>query len=248
MIKYKHHEYIYSILNELDHNILSQLQVGFGGGTAITLLLSEYRLSTDIDFLCADLESYRELREIFLNKTHRKSLLGNTKEVVEFRSDRYAIRGRLSIADSPPIKVEFVSENRITFDKFEKPLVHAPNIPTLSKIDMFAEKLLANEYRGLDRAFLSRDIIDLAFMIKNWGEIPQQAWDKVDKAYKLNNHFLRRFDISKQMLADPYYLSHCLKGMKINKAHAREILDLLNVEPTEVDDDYSSFNQIMKNK
>lgn len=53
----------------------------------------------------------------------------------------------------------------------------------LSRSDLYAEKLLANADRGLDRVSLHRDLIDLCVMHQRWGAIPAGAWKKARDAY-----------------------------------------------------------------
>ena len=55
------------------------------------------------------------------------------------------------------------------------------------RVDMYAEKLLANADRGSDRSTSSRDIIDLAMIIMNWRPIPQISWEKVQQACSRSN-------------------------------------------------------------
>ena len=162
VFKRAHHNDIATILKRMDHQSLRDLKIGFGGGTAISLMLQEYRLSTDIDFLCSDANGYKELRQIFKDDTQRAGFLGpGVKEVREFHSDGYAIRGFISVNESKPIKIELVREARITLDPFDS-MGAAEGVPILTRTDLFAEKLLANEDRGLDKSFHSRDIIDIA--------------------------------------------------------------------------------------
>ena len=54
MYKRPHHQQIAGVLDSMNADFLRDTKCYFGGGTAIALLLSEYRESVDIDFLCAD--------------------------------------------------------------------------------------------------------------------------------------------------------------------------------------------------
>lgn len=68
-------------------------------------------------------------------------------------ADRYGIRTTLEV-DGVPIKLEIVSEGRI---KIEGDLDSVFGVPTLSRSDMFAEMLLANADRGLERSMMIRE-------------------------------------------------------------------------------------------
>ena len=63
MFERTHHQRIAQVLAALDGTLLRRYQCWFGGGTAISLRMGEYRESIDIDFLVSDPEGYRELRQ-----------------------------------------------------------------------------------------------------------------------------------------------------------------------------------------
>lgn len=59
MFSRPHHQAILKALGELDTDLLVRAECWFGGGTAIVLMLDEYRESVDIDFLCSSQAGYR---------------------------------------------------------------------------------------------------------------------------------------------------------------------------------------------
>lgn len=61
-LKHQHHRNIVELLRCMSASLLEQTQCYFGGGTAIVMELGEYRLSDDIDLLCASAQGYRTLR------------------------------------------------------------------------------------------------------------------------------------------------------------------------------------------
>ncbi|MFC5513676.1 nucleotidyl transferase AbiEii/AbiGii toxin family protein [Massilia jejuensis] len=207
MFERDHHNRIQTLLSALDTDFLAQNKCFFGGGTAIVLALNEYRESVDIDFLCASQEGYRELR----NTIHDSSLGAIFSRPVELardvRADRYGIRTFLRV-DGVPVKFEIVSEGRIEIGGEMNPVT---GVPTLTRADMYAEKLLANADRYRDKAVASRDIIDLAMMIGHWGEVPTAAWDKVRQAYGASAD--RAFQGAIEMISDRAYLGQCLAKM-----------------------------------
>jgi len=156
----EHHRIIARLLHGLDGAFLERCSCFFGGGTMLALLLGEYRESRDIDFLCADREGYRALRE-----TVRADSLGLIQRqplqlAREIRADRDGIRTVLAEGDAR-IKFEIVLEARIDLDGALDPRL---GVPVLSLEHAVAERLLANADRGLDKATLGRDLIDLAFL------------------------------------------------------------------------------------
>jgi hypothetical protein len=207
MFKRDHHNRIQLLLAALDADFLSQNKCFFGGGTAIVLALNEYRESVDIDFLCASQEGYRELRNT-IHDTSLGAIFSRPVQLArEVRADRYGIRTFLRI-DDVPVKFEIVSEGRI---QIEGEMNTATGVPTLSRADMYAEKLLANTDRYRDKAVASRDIIDLAMMIGHWGAVPEAAWDKVRQAYGSSSD--RAFHGAIEMVSDRAYLAQCLVKM-----------------------------------
>jgi len=126
------------------------------------------------------------------------------------------------LVDGVPIKIELVSEGRIALHGSLHPVLR---VPTLAREDMYAEKLLANADRGLDKSTLSRDIIDLAMMIEHWGAIPSAAWDKAKMAY--GDHVAQAFETTSKLAYDHAYLSQCLQRMDMDLSLAARIPVLL---------------------
>lgn len=159
------HRLVLAQLASLDGAFLEDCRCFFGGGTRIVLELDEYRESKDIDFLCADRDGYRRLRETVSENSLGAVAKARLRLAREVRADQYGIRTRLGEGEST-LKFEVVREARIELSG-----VRRRGIPTvcLDPSSAFAEKFLANADRGLDRSTLSRDAIDLAFMIQGWG-------------------------------------------------------------------------------
>ena len=217
MFKRAHHQRVARILDALNVPLLTEAACYFGGGTAIVLLLDEYRESVDVDLLCASHEGYRTLRNA-VNENSLGPLLTQAMPLARaVRADRYGIRTFLMV-DDVPIKFEIVREDRIPLQAQTHPGIP---ILTLSQVDMFAEKLLANTDRWADRSTTSRDIIDLAMMVHHWGPIPPSAWLKVEDAYGASAR--RAFAKAQELLADEAYLAECLRKMSMEARWADDI-------------------------
>jgi hypothetical protein len=173
------HRVIAAALEGMNAPFLLQARCYFGGGTAIVLQNGEYRLSVDVDFLCADRDGYRDLR-MAVTRHGAAALFGpEVRTLREFRADQYGIRAVLSFQDQP-IKFEIVREARIDLQGAMSPL----GVPVLTVADQFAEKLLANADRGLDLAVGYRDVIDLGYLLQgNGGRIPAGSIEKAELAY-----------------------------------------------------------------
>ena len=217
MFKRPHHQRVARILDALNAQLLTEAGCYFGGGTAIVLLLDEYRESVDVDLLCASHEGYRTLRNA-VNENSLGPLLTQAMPLARaVRADRYGIRTFLMV-DDVPIKFEIVREDRIPLQAQTHPGIP---ILTLSQVDMFAEKLLANTDRWADRSTTSRDIIDLAMMVHHWGPIPPSAWLKVEDAYGASAR--RAFVKAQELLADEAHLAECLRKMSMEARWADDI-------------------------
>ncbi len=159
------HRRVLAQLARLDSAFLADCRCYFGGATRIVLELDEYRESKDIDFLCADRDGYRRLRETVSENSLGAMAKASLRLSREVRLDHYGIRTRLGEGENA-LKLEVIREARIELSGARR-----RGFPTvcLDRTSAFAEKFLANADRGLDRSTLSRDTIDLAFMIQGWG-------------------------------------------------------------------------------
>jgi Nucleotidyl transferase AbiEii toxin, Type IV TA system len=73
-----HHQRIYRVLANLNHEFLSTCNAYFGGGTLLALDLGKYRTSNDIDFICAVGSDYRQLRNAIGNQNPQILLQPNS--------------------------------------------------------------------------------------------------------------------------------------------------------------------------
>ncbi len=221
MFEREHHQRIQTVLTCLNAAFLLQKQCYFGGGTAIVLLLDEYRESLDIDFLCASQAGYSALRNTIDNASLGEIFAQPVKILREVRADRYGIRTYLEI-DGQPVKFEIVREDRIELHGHLDP---ALGVPVLEREDMFAEKLLANADRYNDMSTANRDIIDLAMMISHWGDIPASAWERTRLVYGQSVN--RAFHTALIRVSDQSHLASCLAKMHMAPAMAERIPALL---------------------
>jgi hypothetical protein len=159
------HNSVNKLLTRLNSGFLGDAKCYFGGGTRIVLELNEYRESADIDFLCSDREGYRALRSTIRPDSLGEIASAPFKFLREIRTDQYGLRTVIEI-DRELIKFEIVNEARIDLSGL---LIERLHVPCLDRVCCFAEKLLANDDRGLDESVASRDVIDIAFMIEAWG-------------------------------------------------------------------------------
>jgi Nucleotidyl transferase AbiEii toxin, Type IV TA system len=104
---------VLQLLQALNAPLLKQSGCYFGGGTAIVLLLGEYRESVDVDLLCASAEGYRTLRNVVNERSLGDVLAQPVTLVRDVRADRYGIRTFCEL-DGTPIKLEIVREDRIS--------------------------------------------------------------------------------------------------------------------------------------
>ena len=213
------HQLIYSVLENLNCEFLSECRAYFGGGTLISLDLGEYRISNDVDFICLLGSDYRKLRNAISDRTPR-ILLKDTSdlEIARFTADQYGIRMAI-VVDEIPIKTEIIAEARFELDLPRQPS-WSP-VECLSITDCFTSKLLANADRYADPSVHSRDLIDLAFL-RNSQPIPSLAIEKAEAAYRVMSP-LNTALIKFQSDADLRF--HCYENLKISEAFRSKLID-----------------------
>ena len=183
MFEREHHRRIALVLQALDPAVLATHHCLFGGGTAIALRYGEFRESVDIDFLVADADGYRALRQLLGGAAGLAPLARPGLELElarEVRTDQYGIRTVVR-TEGVGIKFEIVREAPITLEA-PGPQDAVCGVATLTPLDLAASKLLANADRWGDDSVFSRDLIDLAMMAPS-PALLAQARDKAERAY-----------------------------------------------------------------
>jgi hypothetical protein len=218
MFRRPHHRKVAHVLQAMDAELLRRAKCYFGGGTAIAMLLDEYRESVDIDFLCADQEGYRMLRGSVFKRGLEELFVTKVEALRDVRADRDGIRAVLAV-EGIPIKFKVVREARIGLDGTDVPKIP---VPCLTRVDLFAEKLLANADRFGDRSAMSRDVIDLMMMESSWGPIPDRVWEKACSAY--GDSVSGALGKARALLrSDPRYFDACLSKLGIDERSAGEL-------------------------
>ncbi len=168
-----------AVLAKMDAGLLLDAECWLGGGTAVSLRCGEFRISHDVDLLCASHGGYRLLRQRVFERGARGLFASDVEVLRELRADRYGIRTAVSVG-GPHIKLEIVSEGRIRLEGHVEPTLP---VRRLTDVDLVAEKLLANQDRFLDDASLGRDAIDLIMLSERLGGLPAASWEKARAAY-----------------------------------------------------------------
>ena len=209
------HNSVARILAALDATVLMHSHCGFGGGTRIALELDEYRESEDIDFLCSDLGGYRVLRSGIGERSLGAILPAWPAGMAllrDVRADQYGIRTVISV-DGAPVKFEIILEARIDL----APVRHKKfPVPVLDRATCFAEKWLANADRWNDSAVLSRDAIDLAFMLQAWGTDAALAGSALATAAYGDAIRQCALNACTKLRDDAAYRKHCTANLAIS--------------------------------
>ena len=163
------HRLVWRVLETLNGPLLAEAKCYFGGGTRIAMELDEFRESVDVDFLCADRDGYRTLRNTVTERSLGDIVSGDYALMRDVRADMYGIRTFLRV-DDQPIKLEIIAEGRVSLagdaaGRFP--------VAVLDRTSCIAEKLLAHADRGRDDSTHARDLVDLAFMAARWA--PEHA-------------------------------------------------------------------------
>jgi len=205
------HRQVIALLSGLDSTLLARTQCWFGGGTRIVLELGEYRVSKDVDFLCSNREGYRLLRENVSETSLGGIIKSDLSLAREVRTDQYGIRTFIEI-DETRVKFEIVREARI---EVEGEAITGIPVDCLTRGHCFAEKFLANADRGMDASTLSRDIIDLAFMIEGWSKKDAEAGLLIAKSAYGDTVQHALTVVTAKMKEDKAYRSRCIEGLAI---------------------------------
>ena len=206
-----HHQRISGILNKINTDLFSESGCYFAGGTAIALLLGEYRESVDIDFLCSK-ESFKQMRELA-----GTGIQAYFKEPVvllrEPRIDQYGIRFLLDLKDGlKPIKFEVIHEGYLPELRAHKHDICG--VKTLHQEDLMACKIMSTSDRGLDKATKSRDIIDLIMLSHSYGGISERVILKVETNY---GTFSSRLVQAKKILENVEHRNLCFKDLDVSE-------------------------------
>jgi hypothetical protein len=181
MVEFKRpeHRAVAVALRAMHHDHLMACQCWFGGGTEIVLDLGEYRLSKDLDFLCADADGYREIRSLAMGGSVSALFGADVREERAFRGDQYGVRGIISV-HGIPLRFEIVREGRISLEGYPDLAI---GVPRLCPADRITEKMLANADRCQDRSTAYRDAIDLSMLALYRGPFPDVSLLKAMRAY-----------------------------------------------------------------
>jgi hypothetical protein len=204
------HAVIAAVLQSMDHGFLARSECFFGGGTAIVMMNGEYRLSLDVDFLCANVDGYRELRGAIRQNGAAAVFGPNVETLRDFRADQYGIRGLIALGGQR-IKFEIVREARIALKGETSPL----GVPMLTVESQFAEKLLANADRCLDKSVAYRDAIDLGYLVRSVGYIPAEAIRIAENAY--GDDILNCVRKVLERLSDAHEIEHAAGTLQMNR-------------------------------
>jgi hypothetical protein len=232
MFNRRHHQNIVRFLDKLDADLFERAGCFFGGGTAIVLATNEYRESVDIDFLIASTDGYRQIRELVSDNNINKLAKEPIPLLRDVRKDRDKISTIINAGEGErPIKLELVLEGRIPLSGQRIPGIP---VPTLSRVDLYAEKILANADRWPDASVMYRDAIDLAMMVDQWGPIPQEAIDKAAGAY--GTAAVREFAKATEYLAaNEVVVDKALAAMGMDANLAPRIAAVLQAEVQRID-------------
>lgn len=211
------HALVQTALLRLDAETMASNACYFGGGTRSVLELDEYRESKDVDFLCADLEGYRNLRTIVSDQGLQGLFTQPIGVLRAARNDMDGIRAIIDI-DGSPLKFEIVLEGRL--QSLDADAVRCNGVAQLSRESAFAEKFLANADRALDASTLGRDIVDLAFMAEGWGTQTACAGLRLaEVAY--GKDVQKKLDLAiSKMQTDRSWRQQCQHGLNVDRPKA----------------------------
>jgi len=218
----EHHQRIARVLASMNPEFLLRNEAFFGGGTAIALLLDEYRISVDIDFMVASKAGYKALRESVFDHGLKEFFVDGLvpDQIRELRADSDGVRTAFVI-DGLNIKFEVVRESRIALTGAIADFA----VPSLSRVSLFAEKLLANADRGNAADSQKKDILDLLTMQMAWGAIPDESIQLAAEAYSYKV-IQSAYDNAMSAIAD-YHLAEVFVSLGIQGRQRGRIISAI---------------------
>ncbi len=218
-----HHRAIIQLLTHFDADFLAAHNILFGGGTRIALELHEFRESVDIDLFCIGRSAYRAARSAITSRSFGSLLRpGHTLALLndrEIRADRDAIRALLE-GPGHPIKLEIIHFNNEAIKA--DPRSQLFPIPFVGKEGCFSTKLTANADRYMNHR---KDILDLCMMRREWGEIPEAAWEIACEEYG-EGVILKGLDsaLSRVVINPQAALEHAITSLQMEQNLAKELI------------------------
>lgn len=110
------------------------------------------------------------------------------------------------------MKFEIVHEARI--DVAAENVAGIP-VACLTRRHCFAEKFLANADRGLDVSTLSRDLVDLAYMVEGWSREDAEAGMAIAKTAYGDVVTRAIAAVVEKLRNDRAYRNRCVKGLAV---------------------------------
>jgi hypothetical protein len=166
LFKRPHHNQLASALLCLDTDMLAKSGCYYGGGTAIAMAFGEKRTSFDIDFLATN-DSMSLLKDRISKNGLASIFKRDVKAISEPVLGRYMIKGLVQIDGGKPLKLEIMEENSSHLIGVQGLIEALPNIVTVNKPMMIAQKIMAAMDRGLEKEFNHRDFWDLCVLANN---------------------------------------------------------------------------------
>lgn len=171
--KIPRHNIIWAVISDmLDKKMLRDHGILFAGGTLCSMRYGEYRESVDLDFLCADKNSFNSFRANFSDVG--KFIYARNPKITKDRVQLW-----ITTTDDRPLKVDFFYEERLqpTASDFH-------GVEALDHASLMGCKLMAYCDRGMDLSERGKDFIDLiAIDLQAPAETFENAWELAWNAY-----------------------------------------------------------------
>jgi hypothetical protein len=90
-------------------------------------------------------------------------------------------------------------------------------VPCLGKVSCFAEKFLANDDRWNDEAVLSRDAIDLAFMIEGWSAAAAREGSAAARGAYGDSVGDAAQAAARKLIHKKDYFKKCVSGLRVTR-------------------------------
>jgi hypothetical protein len=221
MLNAQYHRCLRALIDSLNAPFLAANDCFLSGATPIVLSLGEYRLADGLSLTCFTQDGYRHVREA-VSQASLGPIFGQTIELAgPVRADRFGVRAYVMV-ESTPIHFELLKEGRFGRANLAGSL---GAVPTLSRSDLFVERLLANADQYGSSTTINVPVVDLAMMVADWGAIPEEAWERAQRAY--GPSVTQAYAAAVMMLRDADKRSRCVRDTSLEPAAVRTLLEVL---------------------
>ena len=204
--KYLEHRAVYELCSRFNHDLLETAQACLCSGTAISMLLDEYRVGNQITLITNRTDSGHRMLKSALSEHGLQGLFSGQINVL--KPHKNFLRRSEGIIEQYGCKIKF----RLLYDSgaYQQYFNSKLCCRVLSHEDLYMHKNDSNIYTYKNDYYYSRDAIDL-IMMKNAWNVGHLGGHKFDKEITDQD-----FHEACRKLSDPNWFAECVSGLRLS--------------------------------